>query len=383
MATSDLVRLAHYPFLPEVKDAVREAGPDLGAVLTSPMYEGVRRRARDRIEGSLADGFGPVPILDERSALLELLSVPIARMLAVQLADKTLIARYAASEARLVAQRLTHDLDDDAVTTAANALGIPADAGEGTWKMHFSAYIRLAPTHENAWKLIRRPVAKGYLWLDREDMARLIEEGLKRKVQEELEAERGKPMPAGVVEALAPIVKALEPKLEEARENWSQGDFGPVQPQLFPPCIKEVFESLKRSENVPHHGRFAFATFLHTVGWNSEQILDYLASTPNFDREKSRYQIEHVTGGKSVQAYTPPGCGTMQTNGVCPLAKRDGLCFKIKHPLSYYRAQLRFAEREAAKAGAAAGQATSPSQAGPAAGQPQIAQIAQTTEAKP
>jgi DNA primase large subunit len=146
------------------------------------------------------------------------------------------------------------------------------------------------------------------------------------------------------------MLEGLAPKLEEAREAWSQGDFGPVQPELFPPCIKEIFESLKRSENVPHHGRFAFATFLHTVGWNSEQILDYLASTPNFDREKSRYQIEHVTGGKSVQAYTPPGCATMQTNGVCPLAKRDGLCFKIKHPLNYYRAQLRFRRQDEEKA---------------------------------
>jgi hypothetical protein len=34
---------------------------------------------------------------------------------------------------------------------------------------------------------------------------------------------------------------------------------------------------------------------------------------------------------------------------VCPLDKRDGLCFKIKHPLSYYRARIRFQERDHAK----------------------------------
>jgi DNA primase large subunit len=242
--------------------------------------------------------------------------------------------------------------------------------------MHFSAYIRLAPTHENAWKLIRRPVAKGYLWLDREDMARLVEEALKRKVQEELEAERGKPMPEAVVAALAPIVKALEPRLEEARENWSQGDFGPVQPQLFPPCIKEVFEALKRRENVPHHGRFALATFLNTIGWGSEQILDYLSATPNFDRDKSRYQIEHVTGQKGVGAYTPPGCATMQTNGVCPLDKRDAVCFTIKHPLSYYRKQLRRQQWKADRDAAAANPQPSAATPVPSAGGP-------SPEAKP
>jgi hypothetical protein len=43
----------------------------------------------------------------------------------------------------------------------------------------------------------------------------------------------------------------------------------------------------------------------------------------------------------------------MQTNGVCPLEKRDSVCFTIKHPLSYYRKGLRrqqwLADRDAAR----------------------------------
>lgn len=346
----DLVRLAYYPFLPEVREAVREAGPDMDAVLNSRQYDGVRRRAMQRVEGALGSGFPAAQVMDERTGLLELLSIPVARMLIVAMGEKAVVPRYAAAEARLVHDRIVADADDEAVTQSCLALGIPADLGDGVWRLHFSAYIRLAPVQLPEWKLIRRPVAAGNVWLDRSDMARLIEEALKRRIADDLETERTKLLPDAVKAVLAPMLEALAPKLEEARDAWSQGDFGPVQPELFPPCIKEIFESLKRSENVPHHGRFAFATFLHTVGWSSEQILDYLSSTPNFDREKSRYQIEHVSGGKSVQAYTPPGCGTMQTNGVCPLAKRDGLCFKIKHPLSYYRAQLKFRTRDEEKA---------------------------------
>ncbi|HJQ92729.1 MAG TPA: hypothetical protein VJ874_00415, partial [Candidatus Thermoplasmatota archaeon] len=189
--------------------------------------------------------------------------------------------------------------------------------------------------------LVLRTVDKGQVKVDRKDAIRLVQEALARRIVEELEAERGKPMPGPVQDALEPLVERLTPKLDAARESWTTGDFGPVQPDLFPPCIKEVFEALKRRENVPHHGRFALATFLNTIGWGAEQILDYLSATPNFDREKSRYQIEHVTGQKGVGAYTPPGCATMQTNGVCPLDKRDSVCFTIKHPLSYYRKQLR------------------------------------------
>lgn len=354
--TARLVRLAFYPFLPEVRDAVRELGPDLGDVLVSPLYAGVRARAAERVEGALENGIAAPVITDERGALMELLSVPVARMLVVRLAERQLTQRYAQAEAFRVHGALNRDDDPDALPRAAAAVGLPlVEDGEG-FRMHFADFLRAAPS-DPAWKLVLRTVDRGQVKVDRKDAARLVQESLSRRIAEELEAERAKPMPTAVEEALEPLVDRVTPKLDAARDAWTSGDFGPVQPDLFPPCIKEIFQALKRKENVPHHGRFAMATFLNTIGWGSEQILDYLASTPNFDREKSRYQIEHVTGQKGVQAYTPPGCATMQTNGVCPLDKRDRVCFTIKHPLSYYRKQLRrqqwMADRDAARASAA------------------------------
>lgn len=351
LATSagSLVRLAYYPFLPEVRDAVREAGADLDAVLRSPLYEAARRRALERIEGALGTGFLPPRVTDDRGALHELLSVPVARMLCVALGEKALVARYAAAEARRAAETLGADTDADILEHCASALGLPLAPWDGGWRLHVSEYLLAAPLPEEEWKLIRRVVDRGHVVVDRADAVRLVQEALRRRIAADLEAERGKPLPEPVKQALAPLLEKLEPKLEEARESWTTGDFGPVQPGLFPPCIKELFAAMGRSEMVPHHGRFAFATFLGTIGWNSEQIMDYMSTLPNFDREKSRYQIEHVTGQRGVDKYTPPGCATMQTNGVCPLDKRDGLCHKVKHPLSYYRAKLRFAANDAAR----------------------------------
>ncbi|MHB1261189.1 MAG: hypothetical protein ACYC2H_05680 [Thermoplasmatota archaeon] len=335
-----LVRLAFYPFLPEVRQAVRELGPDLQDVLTSPLHAAVRARACDRIEGALGEGIPNMLVMDERTAMQELLSVAVARMLCVALAEKQLTTRYAQAEARRAHDALTADEDPEALPTAAAAVGLPLVEDGEAFRMHFADYLKAAPS-ESSWKLVLRTVEKGQVRVDRKDAIRLVQEALARRITEELEGERGKPMPGPVQDALEPLVEKVTPKLDAARESWTTGDFGPVQPDLFPPCIKEVFEALKRRENVPHHGRFALATFLNTIGWGAEQILDYLSATPNFDREKSRYQIEHVTGQKGVGAYTPPGCATMQTNGVCPLDKRDAVCFTIKHPLSYYRKQLR------------------------------------------
>lgn len=353
-----LVRLAFYPFLPEVRQAVRELGPDLQDVLTSPLHAAVRARACDRIEGALGEGIPNMLVVDERTAMQELLSVAVARMLCVALAEKQLTTRYAQAEARRAHDALTADEDPEALPTAAAAVGLPlVEDGEASFRMHFADYLKAAPS-ESSWKLVLRTVEKGQVRVDRKEAIRLVQEALARRITEELEGERGKPMPGPVQDALEPLVEKVTPKLDAARESWTTGDFGPVQPDLFPPCIKEVFEALKRRENVPHHGRFALATFLNTIGWGSEQILDYLSVTPNFDREKSRYQIEHVTGQKGVGAYTPPGCATMQTNGVCPLDKRDSVCFTIKHPLGYYRKQLRRqqwrADRDAARVAASA-----------------------------
>ena len=360
---AQLVRLAFYPFLPEVRQAVRELGPDLQDVLASPLHAAVRARACERIEGALGEGIPNMLVVDERTALQELLSVPVARMLCVAIAEKQLTARYAAAEARRAHDALAADADPEALPRAAAAVGLALVEDGERFRMHFADYLKAAPS-ESSWKLVLRTVDKGQVRVDRKDAIRLVQEALSRRIVEELEAERGKPMPGPVQDALEPLVERVTPKLDAARESWTTGDFGPVQPDLFPPCIKEVFEALKRRENVPHHGRFALATFLNTIGWGSEQILDYLSSTPNFDREKSRYQIEHVTGQKGVGAYTPPGCATMQTNGVCPLDKRDSVCFTIKHPLSYYRKQLRRqqwkADRDAARAAATATPAPTP-----------------------
>jgi len=325
-----------------------------GPACTSPLHEAVRRRAAERVDGALGKGIPPARILDERDALQELLSLPVARMLIVLLGDRILASRYAEAEAARVAVTLRADRDDGRLSEAAAALGVAVQAEEGVWRIALAAYLAAAPA-EPGWKLVERTVDRGQIRLARDELVALVQESLERRLLAEMEAELKRPVPEEVRMALRPLVEALQPKLEAARETWNTGDFGPVQPGLFPPCVKELFERMKRAENIPHHGRFAFTTFLNTVGWGATEIMDYLAATPNFDREKSRYQIEHITGQKGVEAYMVPNCSTMQTNGVCPLEKRDGLCFKIKNPLSYYRAKIRFQRLDEEKAARVAG----------------------------
>lgn len=347
---ADLVRLAYYPFLPGVRETVRELGPDVADLLGGRLHAHTRERALARVQAVLErDGRLVVSPRDERGALEELLAYAVAKMLLVVLGDRILAQRYAEAEARRAAAALAKD-EGPALLEVAAHLRVPVDTGTVPWRIHFADYLQVAPVRDPAWKLLHRPVAAGYVPLDRKDLLRLCQEALSERLADEILDEMSRPVPQDLRDALAPYVERVKPQLEEAQKNWNTGDFGPVRRELFPPCITEIFGQMKRGEMIPHHARFAFASFLGTIGMDSEQAIDFFREVPNFDPEKSRYQIEHITGERGVEKYTPPGCQWMQTNGCCPLAKRDNLCAKIKHPLSYYRARIRFAAEDEQKA---------------------------------
>jgi DNA primase large subunit len=74
------------------------------------------------------------------------------------------------------------------------------------------------------------------------------------------------------------------------------------------------------------------------------------ARSPDFDPEKTMYQVEHITGrGGSGTEYTAPACAAMRTTGLC--IHQDALCEKVNHPLSYYRTKKRDLTRNKPKKG--------------------------------
>ncbi len=333
---ADIVRLAYYPFLPEVRDVVRELGPDPLDLLTAGSYASVRKRAEERVARSFTkDVIETGDVGSEHRALEEILSHGVARMILVALGDRIVASRYASKEAARVRRALKTE-DESVVEEMADVLGVPYESDGESWRIHFSDLLKHAPSKQD-WKLVLQTLNQGWAALDRRKLEGLVEEALRKRLESELHAEMKRPAATDLVAMLEPILERLKPDLEEARKDWNTGDFGPVREGAFPPCIQQLFEQMKAGQMIPHHGRFAFASFLGTIGMSADQILDYMTQIPNFSRDKSEYQIRHIAGELSVEAYTPPSCGTMQTNGICPLERRDEICATIKHPLGYYR----------------------------------------------
>ncbi len=345
---------ARYPFLKESADLLRQKGVTLETLISSLAYERARTLGKERVLEAIE--FAKVverPIATETDAMNELLSYPVARMLVSCLGDEKFVRRYAIAEAKLANARLSSEVERaketklrrggappsggggaDFVIRVAEELGLSVHMVGDSLAVDFSDYLRFSSAIKSkSWKLVNQDVRNGETLVDVKRLVRLVEQMITEKIVSEL------PLPVTdlIIEALTDDVEEIGSFLEQKRAEQPKKDFGKVSIVRFPPCMKKLLEMIRAGENVPHTGRFAIVAFLHTLGMDSETILSTFATSADFDENKSRYQIQHITGEISGTEYTPPECSTMKSYGIC--FDPDSLCDKewMGHPLKYYR----------------------------------------------
>ncbi|MCZ7405541.1 MAG: DNA primase regulatory subunit PriL, partial [Candidatus Methanoperedens sp.] len=111
----------------------------------------------------------------------------------------------------------------------------------------------------------------------------------------------------------------------------------------FPPCMVHALSNAKGGVNLPHSMRFALVSFLLNIGMNTDGIIELFKVSPDFDEERTRYQVMHIHGATGT-AYTSPSCATMITYGNC--FGKEALCERISHPLNYYRRKAWILKKE-------------------------------------
>ena len=215
----------------------------------------------------------------------------------------------------------------------ANDLGLYPQ-GRGPWRLHFTEYIRAAHRmHSPKWKLVNRDLQEGYLTVTDEELKRLLEEAVRDKVS------KGLPLPVDekICAQLAEYIAPLKSELQVLRDR-QKVDLGKVEEGAFPPCIKKMLSQVAAGTNLAHSARFALVSFLLQINMSVEEVMALFNTSPDFDADKTRYQVEHIAGASGTK-YKPPSCATMTTYGNCP--GQDDLCRKIRHPLSYYERRMR------------------------------------------
>ncbi len=211
------------------------------------------------------------------------------------------------------------------------------------FRVTIPTYLRLTESlvSDPKWKLVNRYVIRGYVYLNKRDAARLLENAVKSRIIElagEL-ASTASIDPERVmseVNELRELVRSVRGFLSTEKDKFMEELRGQIVEKFFPPCITEIMNTLLKGEHLSHHQRFALATFLLNIGADVDYVLDLMRNLPDFNERIARYQVEHLAGLRgSRKKYSMYSCEKMKTLGMC--VAECG----VKSPLQYYWRQLR------------------------------------------
>ena len=196
--------------------------------------------------------------------------------------------------------------------------------------------MELVPNLRDArWQLVNRDVNDGYVSIKREESEELLKERIRSLLHQQL------PLPVG--ESICNLLESMVSEISSAYQEKLMEQFGEVDESSFPPCMKAIIGAVSAGTNIPHTARFSLTAFMHTIGMDTTGIVEVYTRAPDFDVDKTMYQVEHISGRGGTE-YTPPGCGTLKTYGLC--VNPDSLCKSknIAHPLSYYKVKKKTAD---------------------------------------
>ncbi len=334
----DLEVLSKYPFLDASKQYVKENNLSVNELLDDPLYERARLRGVQRLDNAFdKKDVGFRTNVSETDHIMELLSYPIARMIAVCIDDVFFKRRYALSEAIHVYKNLRKESIDYLLDISLEFnLDIKYFEETNRLSIFFVDYLKYAPTRYKQWKMINRNMEDGYIYITPKDLARLIQEALRARINKELD-ERN--CSKNIYDTFKEDIIRIQNKVKLHRKKIEKAPVGTLDVDKLPPCMKDILSAIQSGENVPHMGRFAIVSFLSSLKLSTNDIIKLFSRAPDFEEEKTRYQIEHITGDISSTSYKPPACDKMRTYGLCPTDKVDDLCKRKRHPLSYYKAK--------------------------------------------
>lgn len=349
----DGVHLCSYPFLSAATRYVAATGIRLEDLLTSAAFERARARGRDRIRDALRDGAIRKPvIMNAAQAELELLSYPFARILVSCIGDAHLVRRYALAEAKGAYQRLLEEFtaagsrEPEQLYAFAHEFGIPVryvrtPPDSAQVLIPFAHYLhQTVNLRDKRWKLVNRGLERGEVTLRPVEFLRILQEAFYERIKRDLPLEISPELCNSVRTYTQELQTELAARQLQLGDRELAGELGVREkdPGSFPPCIIAILGNLREGVNVPHTARFAATAFLLNIGLTVDEVIELYRNSPDFDEERTRYQVVHISGEQGSTRYSAPSCETMRTYGNC--VGNDELCERITHPLGYYKRKL-------------------------------------------
>ena len=340
--------LAKYPFLSEAAEYVRELGLSIDE-LSAPEFGLVLDRAERRLEEALSKGRVSGDVTNESA---EILSFPVSNLILSLVGEERARRRFALAESKraygLLRQEDPEKLEYIASTTFAwkvKRLDVKLGRRFYDFALSLPDFLRNSVhLREPRWNLPNRVLDHGFVYVTRDEAARLMEEEVRTKI-----LERSGRSPDEVPKLLGSVVERAKGLVIKWLGVPTKYELPKVPlPEAMPPCVRHIIDSLDEGKNVQHMGRFTLASFLLNIGTGEEDVVKLFKPATDFSERMTRYQVEHIGGKRGGRTkYTCPMCTTLKTHGVC--FKPDEICETIRNPLSYYKAKSRIISNKGPK----------------------------------
>jgi DNA primase large subunit len=334
VSTSDMGK---YPFLPQARQHIAPLGFDIKDLAELPR---VSNRAKERVRTSF-DLELHLALEPSKDFETEIASFPLAVFYVGGSGENRLIERFALHEAWQINRYLDSELNADIIMEIAKAFGWDfhfkrETQARCTYSLHFAKYLQMGSKgrlfHDPKWKLVNRQLEGGQVYLTQHDFRRLLQEEVKKYIEDRARQELGKIEPD-----IQKDIDELKAEFVKKRPQLAEFDLKVYakEPE-YPPCISELLERASKAQHLSHIERFTLVTYLLHQGVSVDSVVSMFSGVADFNEDKTRYQVEHLagkTGGRTP--YVTCNCATLQTHGVCS-KPTDPICRTIKNPLTYH-----------------------------------------------
>ena len=180
-------------------------------------------------------------------------------------------------------------------------------------------------------KLLNKPLSKGIVYLNVNDFARFLAEKAYVKVFDSLPIKKEN-VPKTIVE----LSKSVDSQLVVMeKKTFDLKLAGKIDPNLFPPCMKVLYNDQLAGKKLHYMARLALASFLHKLGMSKQEMLILYSKSPDFKKQIAEYHIDRILASD----LSSPGCKKLWDYGL-RVSECEKEC-KFKHPLQWYISKLR------------------------------------------
>ncbi len=323
MTEFDLDLISKYPFLRKSKEYVASLNLSLSDMQKNPLYSASINLGKQRVLDAL-NGRINLDLSSKISKELAILSYAVARILVNLTGNRMIMSKYAESEAGQAYKFLMDEKRGSVLDEIKEDLGLLVDDSN---MIKFQDYLRLSSNiskYNQNWKLSNRILDSGFVKLNENDFPVLLKEAIRLRILEPVNL-------AGIPDNFKETAKWINSTVSG---TGSEIEIEEVDKNALPPCISAMLASLE-SGTTSHNSMFIIATFFTNLGLKVDNVVKIFSKSPKFSEEKTRYQLEFLSGEKGGTKYTCPTCAKIKSYGLC-VAECE-----VKHPLQFYRRKAR------------------------------------------